>query len=106
MFLLPPCFNFEGQLRVYKKKFNNEMVLFTVSTSYPLLSAHATLTHGLCAARSSVPHSTRQKWDQVITNFFRSFLQSFDSQNIGSSSSESFSTQRSGGVLFQLFFFL
>lgn len=55
--------------------------------------------------RSSVLHSTRQKCDQVINNFFRSFLQNFDSQNISSSSSESFSTQRLRGVLFRLLFF-
>lgn len=105
-FYYPLAFNFEGQSSEYKKKkFNKEMVLFTVGIGYPLPSAYTTFTHGFCAVRSSVLHSTRQKCDQVINNFFRSFLQNFDSQNIGSSSSASFSTQRLRDVLFRLFCF-
>lgn len=39
-----------------------------------------------------------------MSNLFRSFLQNSDSKHIGSSCSESFSTQRSGDVLLGLFF--
>lgn len=58
-FYYPLTVNFGGQLRIWKKRGLKEMVLFTVSTSYPLPSVHTTSVYELCAARASVPHSNR-----------------------------------------------